>query len=151
MLSTGIAHGRSRHSNCQDRQPTLWGLPRQEPALKRSGRILLLLTWLVAVGMIAYPIAAGLDYSHLLGRFLEWPLASKIVVGVLVWLALMVAGWFLLAFLNERFGWDLGSEGPGFDLLGTYLVFWPPAWPVAVVAGLVLLVLVLVNRIKDRK
>ena len=98
--------------------------------MKTTGR-LIWLAFVVAIIVIVVAFnleAARLFFNSLLVFFVRMSLLCKILVGFIVWLALVIIPFIAFIFVVGE-----PEEGPGIYVLLFFALIWPPAWPIAIV------------------
>ena len=90
------------------------------------------------VVVVVAAVVTNLDEARdLLQQFLKRPLIIQILIGFVVWLiTLMIVGYLISATLFER---EKGGEAEGWGLIAFFILL-PPAWPIAVIMLLVILI-----------
>ena len=60
------------------------------------------------------------------------PLLSKILIGFVIWLAVVIIPFMVFMYIVGE-----PEEGPGILLLFIFTIIWPPAWPIAIILWII--------------
>jgi hypothetical protein len=109
--------------------------------VKRAGRYLWLafIVTILVIIVVIHLDEARSTFQQLLESFLHRSLAVRILIGFVVWLlSVIVPGSLFLVVIRPMAEENVGDDTGGFGYFLPFLVFWPPAWPVALILWLLL-------------